>query len=229
MIKIIFLIGIILIFYWFVPYLITRVFGIGVIKRKGSSTEVAFTFDDGPNPVYTPQILDLLKRHQIKATFFVLGSKAEKYPEIIKRIYDEGHLLGIHNFVHRANWGMSPWKVRRDLEKSAFIIEKITEERPIYYRPPWGLLNLFDLFLLKKYKIILWSVMAEDWRSNGGSEKVKNRLLHQIKKGDVVLLHDCGTTWGADEDAPMNTIMALNDVFNELSKMGISCVRIDEM
>ncbi|MEH7108545.1 polysaccharide deacetylase family protein, partial [Bacillus sp. JJ1764] len=152
-----------------------------------------------------------------------------KYPEIIKRIYDEGHLLGIHNFVHRANWGMSPWKVRRDLEKSAFIIEKITGERPIYYRPPWGLLNLFDLFLLKKYKIILWSVMAEDWRSNGGSEKVKNRLLHQIKKGDVVLLHDCGTTWGADEDAPMNTIMALKDVFNKLSKMGISCVRIDEM
>ncbi|SFJ99767.1 hypothetical protein [Bacillus sp. 103mf] len=71
--------------------------------------------------------------------------------------------------------------------------------------------------------------MAEDWGSKGGSEKVKKRLLRDMKNGDIILLHDCGKTFGADEDAPMNTIHALKDVFQELSSRGMSCVRIDEL
>jgi hypothetical protein len=71
--------------------------------------------------------------------------------------------------------------------------------------------------------------MAEDWRMKGGSEKVKSRLLGQIKKGDVILLHDCGETWGADVDAPLNTINALEDVFKELTEQGFTYARIDEM
>jgi peptidoglycan/xylan/chitin deacetylase (PgdA/CDA1 family) len=144
-------------------------------------------------------------------------------------MHAEGHLIGMHNYVHKSNWVLTPWTIRRHLNKSADIIEKITGERPVYYRPPWGLLNLLDLFLLKKYKIVHWSVMAEDWRSSGGSEKIKNRLLRDIKNGDVILLHDCGLTPGADEDAPMNTIHALKDVLKELSNRGTSCVRIDEL
>ncbi|MEI4831395.1 polysaccharide deacetylase family protein [Bacillus sp. FJAT-53711] len=229
MVKVILLVLFLLALYWFVPYIFTRGFGIGVLKRKDSSAKIAFTFDDGPNPIYTPQLLDLLKINNIKATFFVVGSKAEQYPELIERMHAEGHLIGMHNYVHKSNWIMAPWTIRRYLRKSASIIEKITGERPIYYRPPWGLLNLFDFFLMKKYKIILWSVMAEDWSSKGGSEKVKKRLLRDIKNGDVILLHDCGKTFGADEDAPMNTIDALKDVFKELSSRGMSCVRMDEL
>ncbi|MCM3727921.1 polysaccharide deacetylase family protein [Neobacillus cucumis] len=215
--------------YWFVPFLLTAGAGIGVLKRKDASERIAFTFDDGPNPIYTPQLLDLLKKNKIKATFFVVGFKAEKYPELITRMHAEGHLIGMHNYVHKSNWLLAPWTVRQHLTKTASIIEKITGECPIYYRPPWGLLTLFDFLLMKQYQIIHWSVMAEDWRSNGGSEKVENRLLRDIKKGDVVLLHDCGETAGADVDAPINTITALKKVFKELSGLGISCVRIDEL
>lgn len=229
MVKVILLVLFLLALYWFVPYILTAGFGIGVLKRKDSSAKIAFTFDDGPNPIYTPQLLDLLKINNMKATFFVVGSKAEQYPELIERMQAEGHLIGIHNYVHKSNWIMAPWTIRRHVRKSASIIENITGKRPIYYRPPWGLLNLFDFFLMKKYKIILWSVMAEDWRSKGGSEKVKKRLLRDIKNGDVILLHDCGKTFGADEHAPMNTIHALKDVFKELSSRGMSCVRIDEL
>ncbi|WP_342043566.1 polysaccharide deacetylase family protein [Bacillus sp. OTU2372] len=229
MLNIILLVLFFLALYWIVPFLLTAGAGIGVLKRKDTSEKVAFTFDDGPNPIYTPQLLDLLKKNNIKATFFVVGSKAEKYPELIDRMHADGHLIGMHNYVHKSNWVMWPRTVRQHLTKTASIIEKITGERPIYYRPPWGLLTLFDFLLIKKYKMIHWSVMAEDWRSRGGSEKVEKRLLRDIKKGDVVLLHDCGDTVGADVDAPINTITALKEVFKELSSRRISCVRIDEL
>lgn len=229
MVKIILLMLLLLALYWLVPFILTAGLGIGVLKRKASSSKIAFTFDDGPNPVYTPQLLDLLKINNIKATFFVVGSKAEKYPELIARMHAEGHLIGMHNYVHKSNWVLTPWTLRRHLRKTDSIIEKITGERPVYYRPPWGLLTLFDFLLMNQYKIIHWSVMAEDWRSKGGSEKVKNRLLQNIKNGDVILLHDCGETPGADEDAPLNTIHALKDVFKELSSRGMSCVRMDEL
>lgn len=229
MVKIIVVLVSLLVIYWLIPYFLTRVIGIGILKQNNHSAKIAFTFDDGPNPIYTPQLLDLLKLYNIKATFFVVGSKAEKYPELIERMHAEGHLIGLHNYIHKSNWIMFPWTIRRHLMKSASIIERITGQRPIYYRPPWGLMNLFDFFLLKQFKMILWSVMAEDWRSKGGSEKIKNRLLESIKSGDVILLHDCGNTFGADENAPINTINALKDVFKEISNRGIASVRIDEL
>ena len=227
--KIILLVLLFLVFYWLVPFILTAIAGIGVLKRKDSSDKISFTFDDGPNPIYTPQLLDLLKQYHIKATFFVVGWKAEKYPELIARMHNEGHLIGIHNYVHKSNWIMAPWTTRRHLSKTAGIIEKITGERPIYYRPPWGLVTLVDFLLLKQYKIIHWSVMAEDWRSKGGSEKVEKRLLRDIRMGDIVLLHDCGETAGADVEAPFNTITALKVVLKELSSRGVSSVRIDEL
>ncbi|MDQ0199668.1 polysaccharide deacetylase family protein [Neobacillus ginsengisoli] len=215
--------------YTIIPFLLTAGLGKGVFRRSDDPSKIAFTFDDGPDPKYTPTLLDLLKKHNIKATFFVLGSKAEKNPELILRMHNEGHLIGIHNYVHRSNWIMLPWTIRRELDYSASVVEGITGVRPIYYRPPWGLLNLFDFFIIKPYKIILWSVMAEDWKSKGGSEKVKKKLLNKINHGDVILLHDSGETFGADEDAPLNTINALHDVIKELTAKSYTCVRIDEM
>jgi peptidoglycan/xylan/chitin deacetylase (PgdA/CDA1 family) len=229
MVTVILLVCFLLVLYWFIPYFLTAGLGIGAFKRIPSSEKIAFTFDDGPNPLYTPQLLDLLKMNHVKATFFVLGSKAEKYPELIKRMQAEGHLVGIHNYEHKSNWAMDPWTIRRQLRKSAAIVEKITGERPIYYRPPWGLLTLFDFLFMKQYKFILWSVMAEDWRSRGGSEKIEKKLLRDIKPGDIILLHDCGKTFGADEDAPENTINALKTVFKEVQSRGMACARIDDL
>ncbi|MCM3570322.1 polysaccharide deacetylase family protein [Neobacillus mesonae] len=214
--------------YTALPYFLSRGLGLKIFKKGADTSKIAFTFDDGPDPIYTPILLDLLKKNEVKATFFVVGQRAKKHPELIRRMYQEGHLIGIHNFVHQSNWFMSPWKVRRGLEDTADIIEKITGVRPVYYRPPWGLLNLFDLILKGSYKIILWSVMAEDWRTTGGSEKIKQRLA-EIKGGDVILLHDCGETPGAELDAPRNTINALKDVLKQVKIKGLACVRIDEL
>lgn len=215
--------------YTVIPNFLSRGLGLSIFKRGVDPSKIAFTFDDGPDPIYTPILLDLLKKNEVKATFFVVGSKADKLPELILRMHQEGHLIGIHNYVHHSNWLMSSWKVRKGLEDTARIIENITGVSPVYYRPPWGLLNLFDLFQRSNYKIVLWSVMAEDWRTSGGSEKIKNRLLSNIKGGDIILLHDCGDTPGAESDAPRNTINALKDVLKQVKAKGLTCVRINEL
>jgi peptidoglycan/xylan/chitin deacetylase (PgdA/CDA1 family) len=218
-----------LLVYWIIPGILALVLGFGVFRKANQHGEVAFTFDDGPDPNYTPQLLDILNKYKVKASFFVLGSKAEKFPELILRIHQEGHLIGLHNYVHRANWLMTPWTVRRHLKRSADIIEQITGVRPIHYRPPWGVLNLFDFLLKKQFRIVLWSLMVGDWWSSGGSIKVKKRLLKKMKSGAVILLHDSGETWGANRDAPIHTIEALEDVFKDLRLQGYRFVRVDEM
>ncbi len=216
--------------YTVLPWIMTRVFGIGVMREGKGSKEVAFTFDDGPDPVYTPLLLDLLRKRGIKGTFFILGAKAQEYPELILRMHREGHLIGIHNYNHMSNWLMLPWTVqRRQVERSADIVESITGVRPVYYRPPWGIINLFDYFLRKRYTIVLWSVMVQDWRSRIGTDRMKTVLLDRIRDGSIVLLHDSGDTFGADRDAPGYMLRALEEVIDELEERGYRYLRVDEL
>jgi peptidoglycan-N-acetylglucosamine deacetylase len=233
MLDVLTFIVILLILYTFIPFALSRWAGVGVFLGGGQTSkekkQVALTFDDGPDPKYTNQLLDLLHDNQIKASFFVVGSKAEKHPDIILRMHREGHLIGIHNYVHQSNWLMTPGKVKWGLEKSAQAIEQITGEKPAYYRPPWGMLNVGDFFIHKNFRIILWTVMVGDWRKKGGSQKIQNRLLQRIKPGDIVVLHDSGETWGADEQAPKYMIEALERVIKELSHQGYTFATVDKI
>lgn len=219
-----------LVIYMFIPWVLTRIFGIGVFRKGSVQREIAFTFDDGPDPKYTPLLLDLLKKHNVKATFFVVGQKAEHHPELIKRIHEDGHQIGIHNYIHASNWLMTPWTIKKEhLLRSADVIEAITGDRPTYYRPPWGILNIWDFFLKKQYHIVFWSLMAHDWRSHVSKRKLENKLLRKITDGSVILLHDSGETFGADHDAPFYMLEALDHVLVDLKTRSFHCVRIDEM
>lgn len=222
-----FIIGVLSV-YTIIPTFMIRLFGIGVYKKGALSRGIALTFDDGPDPEYTPRLLDLLKRHKIKATFFVLGSKAEKYPELIARMHEEGHLVGVHNYVHWANALMTPKRVRVQLNHSVDVIESITGERTIYYRPPWGVINIFDFLLMKRFRMILWSIIVGDWRNGGDKRKIKQRLLSKLKGGAVIVLHDSGQTFGADRDAPTYMLEALHEFIAEASSRGYSFLRVDE-
>jgi peptidoglycan/xylan/chitin deacetylase (PgdA/CDA1 family) len=211
------------------PWLLTRVMRLGVMHKGTHHGQIALTFDDGPHPVYTPQLLDLLQSHQIKATFFILGQKAEQYPELVRRMHHEGHQIGIHNYTHRSNWFISPWSLRNaHIERSASIIESITGERPHYYRPPWGILSIFDFLVLRSYAIVLWTVIAGDWKREVSKKKLKQRLLRRISDGSIIVLHDSGQTLGADEDAPRFMMTALDEVLHEM-RSSYQFVRIDEM
>lgn len=217
--------------YVVLPRFITRIFKIAVYQKEDLHKEIALTFDDGPNPIYTPILLDVLNKNGVKATFFVLGANAEKFPDLISRIHEEGHLIGIHNYDHFANCFMTPKQVRRQVQHSADIVHKITGERPTFYRPPWGMPNLFEIFKKKKLqmKMIMWSVMVGDWNRKVGSENLKNRLLNSVHGGAIIVLHDSGETWGADKDAPSQMIVALEEVLQELSQRGYKYIRIDQM
>ncbi|WP_434749783.1 polysaccharide deacetylase family protein [Paenibacillus amylolyticus] len=216
-------------FYAFIPSLISRLFGFRVFRRGKSDTQYALTFDDGPDPFYTPRLLDLLHKYEVKATFFVVGEHAASHPELIRRMHEEGHLIGIHNYIHKTNWLMRPRTVRDQIERTGQIIQEITGEKTCYYRPPWGIMNLFDFFSKKDRKIILWSSMFEDWKCSVGAEQLKERVLKKLKGGEVMLLHDRGTTLGADAHAPEQMLEALETVLHEADRRGLVSVRVDTL
>ncbi|MBD8838947.1 MULTISPECIES: polysaccharide deacetylase family protein [unclassified Paenibacillus] len=216
-------------FYAFIPSLISRLFGFRVFRRGRSDTQFALTFDDGPDPHYTPRLLDLLRQHQAKATFFVVGEHAASHPELIQRIHDEGHLIGIHNYIHKTNWLMRPRTVRDQIQRTGQIIHEVTGVKTCYYRPPWGIMNLFDFFSKKERKIVLWSSMFEDWRSRVGAQRLTERMLKELRGGEVMLLHDRGTTLGADAHAPEQMLQALELVLQEAERLGLQSVRVDTL
>ncbi|MFC5532009.1 polysaccharide deacetylase family protein [Cohnella yongneupensis] len=216
-------------FYAFLPAIVSRIFGFRVFMRGKTEREIALTFDDGPDPEYTPKLLDLLKQHGAKGTFFVVGENADRLPDIIARIHEEGHVLGIHNYVHKSNWLMRPSTVKKHIQRTSDAIVRITGVKPMYYRPPWGIVNVFDYAKLGHLQIVLWTSMFGDWRAKVGAEQLYRRMRAKLKPGQVFLLHDCGTTFGADRDAPANTIEALSRILVDGEKQGYRFIGIDEM
>ncbi|MDT3425006.1 peptidoglycan/xylan/chitin deacetylase (PgdA/CDA1 family) [Paenibacillus forsythiae] len=216
-------------FYAFIPGIISRLFGYRVFRKGTGGQEFALTFDDGPDPQYTPRLLDLLNKHGAKATFFVVGSHAEKHPELIRRMHAEGHLIGIHNYIHKSNWLMRPSTVRKQIERTQDIIYGITGERSTYYRPPWGIVNLFDFSKRRQVKIVLWSAMFGDWRKKLGAERLTEKMLARLNPGEVMLLHDCGMTLGADPEAPEYMLSALERTLEEAGIRGLRSIRVDDM
>ncbi|GFN33558.1 polysaccharide deacetylase family protein [Paenibacillus xylaniclasticus] len=215
-------------FYAFLPGLISRLFGFRAFKRGKAKREIALTFDDGPDPRYTPQLLDMLRQYGAKASFFVVGAHAEKHPELLKRMQDEGHVIGIHNYEHKTNWLMRPKTVKRQIERTNDVIMEAIGQRAVYYRPPWGIVNLFD-YSLRNMQIILWSSLFGDWRYKVGARRLEERMMKKLRAGEVMLLHDCGMTPGADENAPANMLEALDNVLREGVRQGFRFVAIDEM
>jgi peptidoglycan-N-acetylglucosamine deacetylase len=185
-----------------------------IIRRVPHDHTIALTFDDGPHPVYTPALLDLLKKHGVKATFFVVGENAEQNKELIKRIQEEGHSLGLHHYRHVSSWFLSPLGLKKQLERTNEVLKRLTGEETYLYRPPWGHLNLFSLFLSKHYRIVIWSHIFKDWKV----KECKEHLLHRLKgadsRGSIFVLHDNGSTLGADEEAPRYMLECL-DAFIE--------------
>lgn len=215
--------------YALLPALVSRIFGFRVFMRGRAEREIALTFDDGPDPVYTPQLLDLLKRYQARCTFFLVGSHAERHPDIVDRIHREGHVIGIHNYVHHSNWLMRPKTVKKQILRTSDVIKRITGMRPVYYRPPWGIVNLFDYRRLGHLQIVLWTSIFGDWRIRVGAEKLYRRMRPKLKPGEVFVLHDCGRTFGADEEAPGEMIEALERILEDGKQEGYRFVGIDEM
>ncbi len=159
---------------------------------KISENQISITFDDGPNPNFTPKVLFLLKQNNAKATFFLIGKNAEKYPEIVRQIIDEGHTIGNHSYSHSKNFGFfSSEKVTAELNRTNALLKKIIGKELKMFRPPFGVTNPNIKKALKNtgHFPIGWSKRGFD-TSNLSKNKILHRITSNLKKGDIILLHD---------------------------------------
>lgn len=149
---------------------------------------VALTFDDGPDPIFTNSLLDLLKRYNAKATFFIVGQAAVDHPEIIKRIFAEGHCVGNHGWSHTSMTGLSTAERVREIRKCS---QSLGAYESPYFRPPFGHQTLFSAFLVRAlgYKIIGGDIVPEDWKNISAGDLAAN-MQSKIKPGSIVVLHD---------------------------------------
>ena len=152
---------------------------------------MALTFDDGPDPIYTPQVLDVLDRHGVVATFFLVGSRARRHPGIVRRILDDGHRIGSHSWSHPVpNDTLWPALVV-DYKRGRRAVEATTGATTSLFRPPRGEIGGRGALTMRALRLEpwLWTVDPEDWRPGIGAEDV-HRAAGDLAAGDVVLLHD---------------------------------------
>jgi len=163
----------------------------------------------------------VLKNNDVKCTFFVLASRASKYPDLVKRMITEGHNVGLHSFKHISEVFLSPFQTKKSFYKSLRILNDL-EVKVNLFRPPWGIFNLLTCryAMLCNCKIVLWSIHALDWSKYVTVEFIERRLINNVKPGDIILLHDGG---GA-KDAPKRTIAALKMAIPVLKGKGYKFV-----
>lgn len=156
-----------------------------------SEMNIALTFDDGPHPRLTPQILDILNKYGVKATFFVVGSNVKAYPDVVKRVLDDGHELGNHTENHINLEKSNSRNVIKELKDSHDDVLELCDFNMKYFRPPMGAVNKTVCQIAKKmdYDVILWSIDTEDWR-HLSVDKITDNIYKNIKSGSIILFHD---------------------------------------
>lgn len=163
---------------------------------QGREGHVALTFDDGPDDRGTPEVLDLLAREGVQATFFVLGSMVERHPAVLDRIAAEGHELAVHSWDHRNHLRHPPHVVHRQLERTADLLERRTGTRPRFFRPPYGALTGGAVVASRSLGLqpVLWTAWGRDWEERATGETVAGRVRAGLGSGGTVLLHDSDCT-----------------------------------
>lgn len=189
----------------------------GKVFESKNSKKIALTFDDGPHPYYTEQLLKGLKERNVKVTFFITGKNAEAYPEIVKEIYEDGHLIGNHTYSHTQLTGKNREKFKEEIIKTNEVIKKITGEDTIYIRPPYGSWNKEFEKELNMFPV-LWTVDPLDWCSSNVS-CIVNTVCAKAGENDIILMHDQYKT----------TVTAALEIVDRLQKEGYEFVTVDEL
>ena len=198
----------------------------GKPKRK----EVVLTFDDGPDPTYTPQILDILDKNHIKGSFFIIGENTLQHPELVNKMYKEGHEIGNHTFTHPDVASITPFQTRMELNANQRLFQEITGHSMTLFRPPYvanaepstkselePILRAQDM----GYTMVGELIDSDDWQRLSSDEIVK-RVLDQLPEGNVILMHDAG----GDRS---NTVKALPTIIKELKQRGYTFTTIADL
>ncbi|WP_394825137.1 polysaccharide deacetylase family protein [Pendulispora albinea] len=204
-----------------------RVFVDAVIEGPRHARGVALTFDDGPDPVWTPRALDALDRAGAVATFFVIGKKAEKHPELVREIVARGHTIGLHSYAHDRLFSLrGERRVRDDLTRAIHVLTAITGEAPDLFRPPIGHTNPIIARVAEALDltVIGWSISGRDGVGRARAPDVVRRIRRGLRDGAIVLLHDAAER-GDHEPAG---VKALPDVLAALADAQLPVVALQE-
>ncbi|CDM69939.1 polysaccharide deacetylase [Clostridium bornimense] len=220
------LLAIILLSYSGIPTIYYRIKFFCKSKLYNNSKILCLTFDDGPHEVYTDKLLDLLLQYNIKATFFVAAKFAQNHPKLIERMKNEGHTIAFHSLEHKNPLIKSPFYTEKDFNCSINIMNNLNSPL-IYFRPPWGCVNLTTIKNIKKYNLnlIFWNVMVGDWRTTISSNKIAKKLLKRTKVNHLICLHD----GRGRNKAPLRTIRALEKTIPLWIEEGYTFVKIDDL
>ena len=188
------------------------------------ATGVALTFDDGPHPVGTPAILELLARHRATATFFVVGEQVRKRPALVARVRAQGHQVALHGDRHRLQLKLGRATLLDDLQRGTAAIEDAVGERPRWHRPPYGIYSPSGLAAARAAGLepLLWSRWGKDWRGLTTPARIARRALRGLLPGDVILLHDAD--FYSSRGSHLRTARAVEIVLVELSRRKLCTV-----
>lgn len=199
-----------------IPKLIQYLLYYFEFKIKGENKTLYLTFDDGPIPEVTPEVLDILDKYNAKATFFCVADNIKKHPEVFQSIIDRGHRLGNHTYHHIKGWETPNNEYFEDIERANQLVNSNL------FRPPYGRIGFFQAReLRKKYRLILWSVLSYDYSGKLSKEKVWDNIRKSVTDNDIILFHD-------NIKARDNMIFALNNTLLYFSKKGFQFKSIPE-
>lgn len=187
---------------------------------------ISLTFDDGPDPRYTPQILNILADYNCKATFFVMGQAAEQFPDLVLRMAREGHSVGNHTYSHRHPWMITSTQALNEVRRTTDILQRITGSAPRWFRPPFGRLRsvMRQEAHREQMLTVLWNHSIVDWGPLGTEAGIMRRLSH-IKPKDIVLMHD----GKRDHNRPERLIRHLPGFLRSLVEKGVLTCGLDEL
>jgi peptidoglycan-N-acetylglucosamine deacetylase len=185
-----------------------------------SKKEIALTFDDGPNAKYTPQVLAILAKEKIHATFFLIGKNAEKNPNLVKQIYQEGNVIGNHTYSHPRLTKISSGKIKDEVEKTRDIVKGITGQPTVVFRPPYGLFDsrILAELAIRKFDVAMWSIDSRDW-SMPGTKVIEKNILSRVRNGSIILCHDSHD----------QIVQVLPEIIEKLKAQGYKFVTVADM
>ncbi len=192
-------------------------------KNTAAGKKIALTFDDGPHPIFTPKILEILERYGIRATFFVIGQNIENYPDAAKLLFASNCEIGNHTYSHKNISKMSESELVCEMERTECAIKNLCNREVTLFRPPEGSCGRYleNVSAAKGYRIILWSVDTMDW-AHTPSGRISSEVLENVRGGDIILMHDYIS-------GKNTTLDALEQIIPALINEGYEFVTVSEL
>jgi peptidoglycan/xylan/chitin deacetylase (PgdA/CDA1 family) len=201
-----------------------------IYKFPTKDKKIALTFDDGPSLKWTPLILDILKKENVKATFFMIGHHVQKYPQVARRVAEEGHTIGNHGYAHSVILYYTPAEIEEEIKYTEHVIREITGKTTRLYRPPKSWIKKDIKHKIKNlgYDIILWSLNSKDW-VGFPSQSLVNFISKRVKAGDIILFHDSGNIVGTEGGDRTQTVKAVQALIQTLKSRDFVFVPLEEL